>query len=46
MKKKKSTRNAYVMAMKKRCKGGKHRSKKDKRKSGKNKEREILDEKY
>jgi hypothetical protein len=46
MKKKLSTRNPYCVAMKKHCKGGKHRSKKDKRKSGKNKEREFLDGNY
>lgn len=36
--KKKKIRNEFVIAMRKRCKGGKHQSKKNRRKSNKNKE--------
>jgi hypothetical protein len=42
--KKQSIRNPVAVAMAKRCKSGKMRSKKDARKSGKNKQREILKE--
>jgi len=44
MKKKSKIRNGYALALKKRCKGGKHKSKKIKRISGKNKQKEILNE--
>lgn len=45
MKKKKSSpRNEYVAAMNKSRKGGKMRSKKDKRKNGKNDHRTFLQE--
>jgi hypothetical protein len=37
-------RNEYVVAMKKSRKGGPMKNKKDKRKSGKNKQKEILEE--
>jgi hypothetical protein len=43
MKKPKKTRNAFAIPAKKR-KAGKLRSKKDKRKNGKNKQKELLKE--
>lgn len=35
-------RNGFVVAMQKRCKAAKHKNKKEKRKSGKNKYRDLL----
>jgi hypothetical protein len=48
MKKKKELpkRNEYVIAMKKSRKGGPMANKKAKRKNGKNKQKELLDENY
>ncbi len=43
--KKKKVRNEFVIAMKSR-KGGKMRSKKDKRKNGRNKQQDYLNESY
>ena len=45
-KKDKPNRNEYVVAMKKSRKGGPMKNKKDKRKTGKNKQKELLDENY
>ncbi len=44
MTQKSTPRNDFVVAMHKSRKGGKMRSKKDKRKNGKNKHRELLNE--
>ena len=44
--KKKKQRNEFVLAMKKSRKGGPMRNKKDKRKRGRNKIKDYLDEKY
>ena len=43
--KKTKTRNEYVLAMKGR-KGGRMRAKKDKRKNGRNKQKDYLEEQY
>lgn len=46
MKNKSAGRNQYAIAMNKKAKGGKMRSKKDKRKNGKNKVKAYLNEDY
>lgn len=46
MTKKKPPRNKFVLAMKKAKKGGPMKNKKDKRKTGKNKQKEYLKEDF
>jgi len=46
MKKTKPPRNKFVIAMKKGRKGGPMKNKKDKRKSGKNKQKDYLKDNY